>query len=290
MKALQLFFLSALTLLPATAQEDAPSRIIGEDITSARNTGPEQFFTNIRETWLEDIMVNREEAELFGFSDEELRPALEALEEYLSAARAAYDAQMELALYSLAPIKDTHPQKYTATLQQYRNALMALYLQDARIMRNNSCLTPSDRAPKVTPPQDAFCDAILARAERSDLGGAGYRGFAAQSVEVVKQQHKIKQDIILRLLDAQYEFSFGNKEFFTCTELEGIDQEEYQRERAAKFQAAEQAWETYSWAAARLHCPLPQFSGTGTGSIISAKWLELARNHEKWFTLLMNGM
>lgn len=290
MKLLPVFFLSALAVLPITAQENAINNIIGADITASSPINPTAFFNNIRETWLEDIQVNREEAELFGLTDEELRPAMETLEEYMTAARAAYDAQMEFALYSLAPLKDTQPQKYGTALQQYRNALMALYMQDTRIMRCNSCLTPSERAPKVTPPQDAFSNAITARAEHSNLGGAGSRGFVAQCEEVAAQQLKIKQELILRLLDSGHPFSFANKEFFTCTEVEVIDSEEYQRKRAAKFLAAEQAWETYSWAAARMHCPLPQFSGTGTGSMITAKWQELLRNHEKFLILLMHGL
>lgn len=198
---------------------------------------------------------------------------------------------MEFALYSLAPIKETHPQRYQIALQQYSQALLILYKRDTRIMRASSILTPYDRAPEITPMEDAFCSAIYERGSESALGGAGYRGFVAQSDIIVEQQLKLKQDLIIAQLDTGGDFSLG-REFISNSEItaDDFDYDEYRRVRAEKFKAAEAAWETYSWAAARLHCPIPVYSGTGTGSMISTQHQQLVRNHELFLILLMRGI
>lgn len=271
---------------------NATEAIIGKEIKAVAGIAPEQLFENIRQTWLEDIRENRQDGDLETLSDEEIQPALAALEEYIAAAHVAYQAQMEFALYSLEPVKNTHPQRYQTALQQYKHALLALYRQDARILRSNSVLTPYYRHPEIVPPkEDAFCDALITRAEQSDLGGAGYRAFRAQGSELLKQQLKLKQDTIISHLCPGGDFSLG-REFISNTDINtaGFDAEEYRRVRTEKFKAAEAAWEQYSWAAARLHCPLPQFSGTGTGSMISAQQEYLALNHEKLLILLMRGI
>ncbi len=284
----------ALTIEQAYApyRINATEAIIGEEIKAVDGISPEQLFENIRRTWLEDIHENRQEGDLEALSDEEIQPAMAALEEYIAAAHIAYQAQMEFALYSLEPIKNTHPQRYQTALQQYSNALLALYWQDARILRSNSVLTPYYRHPEIVPPEiDAFCEAIITRAEQSDLGGAGYRAFRAQGSELLKQQLKLKQDTIISHLCPGGDFSL-TREFISNTDINttGFDSEEYRRVRTEKFKAAEAAWEQYSWAAARLHSPLPQFSGTGTGSMISAQQEYLALNHEKLLILLMHGI
>lgn len=284
----------ALTLEQAYApyRINATEAIIGKEIKAVAGISPEQLFENIRQTWLEDIRENRQDGDLEALSDEEIQPALATLEEYIAAAHVAYQAQMEFALYSLEPIKNTHPQRYQTALRQYGHALLALYQQDARILRSNSVLTPYYRHPEIIPPKkDAFCDAIITRAEQSDLGGVGYRAFRAQGSELLKQQLKLKQDTIISHLCPGGDFSLG-REFISNTDIntEGFDAEEYRRVRTEKFKAAEAAWEQYSWAAARLHCPLPQFSGTGTGSMISAQQEYLALNHEKLLILLMHGI
>ncbi|MBR3696309.1 MAG: hypothetical protein IKL98_08715 [Akkermansia sp.] len=283
-----------LTLEQAYApyKVNATEAIIGKEIKAVAGIAPEQLFENIRQTWLEDIRENRQDGDLETLSDEEIQPALAALEEYIAAAHVAYQAQMEFALYSLEPVKNTHPQRYQTALQQYKHALLALYRQDARILRSNSVLTPYYRHPEIVPPkEDAFCDALITRAEQSDLGGAGYRAFRAQGSELLKQQLKLKQDTIISHLCPGGDFSLG-REFISNTDINtaGFDAEEYRRVRTEKFKAAEAAWEQYSWAAARLHCPLPQFSGTGTGSMISAQQEYLALNHEKLLILLMRGI
>lgn len=283
-----------LTLEQAYApyKVNATEAIIGKEIKDVAGIAPEQLFENIRQTWLEDIRENRQDGDLETLSDEEIQPALAALEEYMAAAHVAYQAQMEFALYSLEPVKNTHPQRYQTALQQYKHALLALYRQDARILRSNSVLTPYYRHPEIVPPkEDAFCDALITRAEQSDLGGVGYRAFRAQGSELLKQQLKLKQDTIISHLCPGGDFSLG-REFISNTDINtaGFDAEEYRRVRTEKFKAAEAAWEQYSWAAARLHCPLPQFSGTGTGSMISAQQEYLALNHEKLLILLMRGI
>ncbi|MBR1998315.1 MAG: hypothetical protein IJ993_07850 [Akkermansia sp.] len=303
-KILPIIMSAVASLYPATAQTltleqayapykvNATEAIIGKEIKAVAGIAPEQLFENIRQTWLEDIRENRQDGDLETLSDEEIQPALAALEEYIAAAHVAYQAQMEFALYSLEPVKNTHPQRYQTALQQYKHALLALYRQDARILRSNSVLTPYYRHPEIVPPkEDAFCDALITRAEQSDLGGAGYRAFRAQGSELLKQQLKLKQDTIISHLCPGGDFSLG-REFISNTDINtaGFDAEEYRRVRTEKFKAAEAAWEQYSWAAARLHCPLPQFSGTGTGSMISAQQEYLALNHEKLLILLMRGI
>ena len=283
-----------LTLEQAYApyKVNATEAIIGEELKVFAATTPEQLFENIRRTWLEDIRESLQDGDLETLSEEEIQPALEALEKYIAAARVAYEAQMEFALYSLEPVKNTHPQRYQTALQQYGHALLALYQQDTRILRSNSVLTPYYRHPEIVPPiKDAFCDALITRAEQSDLGGAGYRAFRAQGSELLKQQLKLKQDTIISHLCPGGDFSLG-REFISNTDIntEGFDAEEYRRVRTENFKAAEAAWEQYSWAAARLHCPLPQFCGTGTGSMISAQQEYLALNHEKLLILLMRGI
>lgn len=303
-KILPIIMSAVASLYPASAQTltleqayapykvNATEAIIGKEIKAVAGIAPEQLFENIRQTWLEDIRESRQDGDLETLSDEEIQPALAALEEYIAAAHVAYQAQMEFALYSLEPVKNTHPQRYQTALQQYKHALLALYRQDARILRSNSVLTPYYRHPEIVPPkEDAFCDALITRAEQSDLGGAGYRAFRAQGSELLKQQLKLKQDTIISHLCPGGDFSLG-REFISNTDINtaGFDAEEYRRVRTEKFKAAEAAWEQYSWAAARLHCPLPQFSGTGTGSMISAQQEYLALNHEKLLILLMRGI
>ncbi len=267
---------------------DEISALIGEDIAAPSPVSATQHFENIRQTWLEDIRMTQE---YDGLTDETLQPAFEAIDEYTAAAQTAYNAQMEFALYSLAPIKETHPQRYQIALQQYSQALLILYKRDARIMRASSVLTPYDRAPEITPMADAFCSAIYERGNESALGGAGYRGFVAQSDIIVEQQLKLKQDLIIAQLDTEGDFSLG-REFISNSEItaDDFDYDEYRRVRAEKFKAAEAAWETYSWAAARLLCPIPVYSGTGTGSMISAQHQQLVRNHELFLILLMRGI
>ncbi len=283
-----------LTLEQAYApyKVNATEAIIGEELKVFADTTPEQLFENIRQTWLEDIRESLQDGDLETLNEEEIQPALAALEEYIAAAHVAYQAQMEFALYSLEPVKNTHPQRYQTALQQYGHALLALYQQDARILRSNSILTPYYRHPEIVPPiKDAFCDALITRAEQSGLGGVGYRAFRAQGCGLLKQQLKLKQDTIISHLCPGGDFSLG-REFISNTDINtaGFDAEEYRRVRTEKFKAAEAAWEQYSWAAARLHCPLPQFSGTGTGSMISAQQEYLALNHEKLLILLMRGI
>lgn len=283
----------ALTLEQAYApyRINTTEAIIGKEIKDVAGIAPEQLFENIRQTWLEDIRESRQDGDLETLSDEKIQPALAALEEYIAAAHVAYQAQMEFALYSLAPIKETHPQRYQIALQQYSQALLILYKRDARIMRASSLLTPYYRAPEITPMEDAFCSAIYERGSESALGGAGYRGFVAQSNIIVEQQLKLKQDLIIAQLDTGGDFSLG-REFISNSEItaDDFDYDEYRRVRAEKFKAAEVAWETYSWAAARLHCPIPIYSGTDTGSMISAQHQQLVRNHELFLILLMRGI
>ena len=65
--------------------------------------------------------------------------------------------------------------------------------------------------------------------------------------------------------------------------------ENYDATALDMFMTAEESWEAYSWRAANLLCPGGMGEGQGSGICKMYLRMELMKNHEKYYALLLMG-
>ena len=238
------------------------------------------------------------------FSESDVERAQEAIDAYLTAARTAYDAQMDFALYSLKPLYTQDAKLYTDTLQRYRKLLQECYLNDFKAMLQLACYVYAPRAPEAEPaPQNTFAGAIENRGSKWDYFGRGGIEAASQSREYYMKHFELKQQYLYALMAPENDERVNQElitesthggwlqdyEFISCTRLQTTPPN-YQATRTDKFYAAEKAWEKYTSKTSQALWPIPSFQGTGTGGFEAHFKMGLYRRHEQFLDALMNSL
>ena len=258
----------------------------------------DSFFQSIRQECQRNIQKS---IEIGDIAESESETVNKAVETYLAAARKAYDAQMDFALYSLKPLHLQNPGLYISTLNLYRNMIQNFYQTEFLIIKKHTCLFESPRTPEVK--SDTFAQAILTRGSKWDWYGRGMLCATEQSNEFKTALFQLKQQYLYALMAPEDDTNtnreiltestsgvhLSNHEFISCTQLQNTPQD-YQATRAAKFVVAEKAWMDYCSHATRLQAPVASMHGTGTGQFMRLLQMELMAIHEQFITHLMNGL
>lgn len=277
MKKYALVVLAALCAAPLPA---API-FMGVDLAAVRSTDEDAHHNALLSAWMQDVRQSRKDGILSTCSAQDVAAAQQAVTEAVLAARRAYAAQMDFALYSLEPLRETHPERYRLALQQYRNALYVLYNLDAAYLRNGSVLTPSEgKAGSVVHP-DAFAEAMLQRINAQP----DYRSGYAELEEHLNQRFLQRVDFVANLLAGDR----PPAEFLTNTPLDSVP-EDYAETCQTRFLAAFAAWHRYVEAAVQLHCPVPSLQGIGSSAAMDTFRQTLRRHFEAYLTLLVAGL
>ena len=241
-----------------------------------------------------------------GFSESDVERAQEAIDAYLTAARTAYDAQMDFALYSLKPLYTQDAKLYTDTLQRYRQLLQEHYLNDFIDVLNMACFIDNSRVPEAkseTKAENVFYSAIQSRGEKWDYFGRGGIEARWQSREYYMKHFELKQQYLYALMAPENDERVNQElitesthggwlqdyEFISCTRLHATPPN-YQATRTDKFYAAENAWEKYTLKTSQVLWPIPSFQGTGTGGFMASFRMELYMRHELFLDALMNSL
>lgn len=249
------------------------------------------FFQKLSDSWQEDIRISRapgQNPSIENLSDSEMEAVHRTVENYLTAARASYEAQMEFAEHSLTIVQQKAPELYATTLNRYRSALQHLYVQELQILRTASPLAAVAPAAAYVGTDD-FIDAICHRANISAGGGADYREFCSSADTIAQQQLELKRKYIIELI------SHAREDIYLVPELLSNYSPDCERPAtndstaADKFTAAEAAWETYSRSAADLLHPGGWGEGQSSEIFKMHLRLKLMKSHEKYYTLLLMG-
>lgn len=293
MKYIILLLLSLATPHTLIAQNQVPANN-GNTVLSSN-----VLFNSFRTTLQAEINKSLQSGDL---TQNDLPEANRVIENYLTAAAAAYEAQISFALYSLKPLWEQNADLYTSTLIQYRSTLQTCYINDFRmilaqtdlIMKGDS-YNIDDLIPLL---QNEYAQAIQQRGGRWDYFGRGGIIAHQQAAEYLLAQFKLKQQYVYALLspqevpgistEATQSEWFANREFLSCAQLRSVPQD-YVATRAAKWIQAEELWMQYAKVAAEMISVLPRHHGTGTGGFIYQFELELISLHERFLTRIMQS-
>ena len=270
-----------------------PQQVVSTDV----------LFSTMRDILNTELAYCTEEE---GFSESDVERAQEAIDAYLTAARTAYDAQMDFALYSLKPLYTQDAQKYTDTLQRYRQLLQEHYLNDFIDVLNMACFIDNSRVPEAkseTKAENVYYSAIQSRGGKWDYFGRGGIEARWQSREYYMKHFELKQQYLYALMAPEDDERVNQEiitesthggwlqdyEFISCTRLQTTPPN-YQVTRADKFYAAEKAWEKYTLKTSQVLWPIPSFQGTGTGGFMASFRMGLYMRHELFLDALMESL
>ena len=286
--------MSMLCAINAQAQNEAPFDTAAEQCLHEKlneTLSDDAFFQKLRNSWLEDIRISREPGQnpsIEHLSDSEMEAVQRTVENYLTAARASYEAQMEFAEHSLTIVQQKAPELYATTLNRYRSALQHLYAQELQLLRTASPLAAVAPA-AANVGTDDFIDAICHRANISARGGAAYREFCSSADTIAQQQLELKRKYIIELISHAREDIYLVPELLSNYSPDCERPTTYDSTAADKFTAAEAAWETYSRSAADLLHPGGLGEGQSSEIFKMHLRLKLMKSHEKYYTLLLMG-
>lgn len=287
--------LSAFCAISAAAQDETRYNTAAELCLQAELNAPledDAFLQSLRDSWLEDIRISREPAgqnhDIEELSASEMEAVLLTVLHYVEAARDSYEAQLDFARHSLSIVRQEAPELYDTTLNRYRCALQHLYTRDLQILRGASPLVADPPSGHVVETDD-FIGAISHRAGISVGGGAAYRMFSCNAGDIAQQQLELKRKYITDLI------SRNSDDFYLVPELLSNHYPKHKRPEnhdataLDKFMAAEEAWENYSRKAAHLLHPGGLGEGQSSGICEMFLRLDLMKNHEKYYALLLMG-
>lgn len=286
--------LSAFCAISASARDEVRYNTAAEQCLQAELNEPltdDAIIRSLRDSWLEDIRRSREPGQnhdIEALSSTEMEAVLLTVEYYTEAARAAYEAQMAFARHSLSIVQQEAPELYATTLNRYRCALQHLYRRDLQILRAASPLVANHPSGCVVETDD-FIEAINHRANISVWGGAASRGFEGTASDIAWQQLEIKRKYITALISRESDIIYLAPELLSNHSPSQKRPENYDATALDMFMAAEEAWEAYSWRAANLLCPGGMGEGQGSGICKMYLRMELMKNHEKYYALLLMG-
>lgn len=286
--------LSAFCAINATAQDEVRYNTAAERYLQVELNAPmadDAFFQSLRDSWREDIRISREPGQNHDIEDlsaSQMEAVLLTVERYLEAARAAYDAQLDYARHSLSIVENESPELYATTLTRYRRALQHLYMQDLQIIRKASPLVADPPSCNVVE-TDAFISAINHRAEISVWGGAAYRQFSSNAGDFAQQQLESKRKYITAIISRKSDDIYLVPELLSNHFPNRTQPENHDATALEKFMAAEEAWKSYSLRAAHLLHPGGLGEGQGSGICEMYLRIDIMKNHEKYYTLLLMG-
>lgn len=286
--------LSAFCAINATAQDEVRYNTAAERYLQVELNAPmadDAFFQSLRDSWREDIRISREPGQNHDIEDlsaSQMEAVLLTVEQYLEAARAAYDAQLDYARHSLSIVEKESPELYATTLTRYRRALQHLYMQDLQIIRKASPLVADPPSCNVVE-TDAFISAINHRANISVWGGAAYREFSSNAGDFAQQQLESKRKYITAIISRNSDDIYLVPELLSNHFPNRTQPENHDATTLEKFMAAEEAWENYSRKAAHLLHPGGLGEGQGSGICEMYLRIDIMKNHEKYYTLLLMG-
>ncbi len=287
--------MSAFCAIGAPGQQDARFDIAAEQYLQAELDTPlddELFFNKLMLSWQDDIRISRDPAgqnhDIEELSDAELEAVYRTVEYYIEAARAAYAAQMDFARHSLSSVQQESPELYSTTLTRYRSALQQLYMLDLQILRAASPLVANPPAVDIVETDD-FIGAINHRASISAWGGAASSAFCGAAGSFAQQQLEFKRKYMADIICHQSEEIYLAPELLSNHRVDKELTAAYYSTAKDKFATAEEAWESYSLQAANLLCPGGLGEGQGSGICKMFLRIELMKNHEKYYALLLMG-
>ena len=294
------FLLSLFCILAplSHAASVPPPPVLPQQVVSS-----EILFSTMRDILNTELAYSTEKEE---FSASEIERVQEAIDAYLTAARTAYDAQMDFALYSLKPLYTQDAQKYTDTLQRYRQLLQEHYLNDFIDVLNMACFIDNSRVPEVkseTKAENVYYSAIQSRGGKWDYFGRGGIEARWQSREYYMKHFELKQQYLYALMAPENDERVNQElitesthgswlqdyEFISCTRLQTTPPN-YQATRTDKFVKAEEAWKVYANQTPSVLWPIPSYQGTGTGGFMASFRMELYMRHELFLDALMESL
>lgn len=270
-----------LLALCGFASLQAAPVLMGGGFAPVRSTDGDAFHNALLSAWMQDVHASRRNGILSTCSAQDVAAAQQAVTAAVLAARGAYAAQMDYALYSLAPLRQTQPERYQQALHQYRSALFVLYNQDAGYLRNISVLTHAEGKAVDAARPDAFAAAMLRRINAQP----DYRGGHAELGAHLNQRFLHRVDFVAGLLAGDRPAA----EFLTNTPLDTVP-DAYAETCQAKFRAAFAAWQHYADAAVQLHCPVPTLQGNASPAAMETFRQTLCLHFEAFLTLLAGGL
>lgn len=209
----------------------------------------------------------------------------------LTKMKAAYEAHMEFARYSLSVIRESHPQDYERTMASFRKALRRQYCRDLDSLRAANLWSPGSAHPENDAPRgDAFVNGSVRNAS-----GFGVRGQSAYHIKHRKEMVKLRQNFIAELMQNR---TLAGLEYLSDCRFEPGTEEVYyepkptphSKELLRLFRRAENRWWKYATdGAMAYHCGDCSLVGSDTHLIAYFDVIfRLWDHHEDFLLELLN--